>query len=284
MLTRGGRGQSGRLRTSPNNAPAKETGNDLTQIGITLGTPLYMSPEQVEGKSAGPALATSIRWASPAIHMLCGSPPFTRRNGPGRCPAAHQKAAGASVVGGSLRSDLPPALYPDRPPDAGQRAGPKRFAVRPRLASANCDRVQIGALWTTIEPEDLPELGSSEWAVDRPELDIARRYNAKTLQLDGVDEDRGDATADANRRFDGSGSLAGSDNGACLLVRRNRLVLFDRLGKSLLGETASKSAPPAIPQQKIPSWPSMVLRQPAWITTRSRLAKPSSSIFQRNAI
>jgi serine/threonine-protein kinase len=49
--------------------------NDLTQIGITMGTPLYMSPEQVEGKSVDPR-SDLYSLGITAYHMLAGDPPF----------------------------------------------------------------------------------------------------------------------------------------------------------------------------------------------------------------
>jgi serine/threonine protein kinase len=49
---------------------------DLTQDGMTLGTPLYMSPEQGEG---GPVDARSDLYSLGATvyHLLAGQPPFT---------------------------------------------------------------------------------------------------------------------------------------------------------------------------------------------------------------
>ncbi|MBI3410418.1 MAG: serine/threonine protein kinase [Planctomycetes bacterium] len=48
---------------------------NLTQTGITMGTPLYMSPEQVEGKAIDPR--TDIySFGVTCYHMFAGHPPF----------------------------------------------------------------------------------------------------------------------------------------------------------------------------------------------------------------
>ncbi|MFM7117413.1 MAG: serine/threonine-protein kinase [Planctomycetota bacterium] len=48
---------------------------DLTQIGVTMGTPLYMSPEQVEGKPVDPR-SDIYSLGITAFHMLAGFAPF----------------------------------------------------------------------------------------------------------------------------------------------------------------------------------------------------------------
>jgi eukaryotic-like serine/threonine-protein kinase len=54
-------------------------GNDLTQIGIAMGTPLYMSPEQVEGLPVDPR-SDLYSLGVTAWHMLAGYPPFEGAN------------------------------------------------------------------------------------------------------------------------------------------------------------------------------------------------------------
>jgi serine/threonine-protein kinase len=53
----------------------REDALHLTQIGQTMGTPLYMSPEQVEGKSLDPR-SDIYSLGVTCYHMLTGNPPF----------------------------------------------------------------------------------------------------------------------------------------------------------------------------------------------------------------
>lgn len=82
------------------------TTNDLTQVGITLGTPLYMSPEQVEGKPLDPR-SDIYSLGVTCYHMLSGSPPF---QGETALAVALQHLKKQPEPLESLRSDLPPAL------------------------------------------------------------------------------------------------------------------------------------------------------------------------------
>lgn len=53
-----------------------DAGVNLTQIGITMGTPLYMSPEQIEGRPLD-SRSDIYSLGVTAYHMLCGSPPYS---------------------------------------------------------------------------------------------------------------------------------------------------------------------------------------------------------------
>lgn len=48
----------------------------LTQSGVTMGTPLYMSPEQVEGKKAVDHRTDIYSFGVTCYHMFAGHPPF----------------------------------------------------------------------------------------------------------------------------------------------------------------------------------------------------------------
>lgn len=78
----------------------------LTQIGITMGTPLYMSPEQVEGRALD-SRSDLYSLGITMYHLLTGQPPFRGDNAL-TVAVQHLKTAPERLE--HLRPDLPPGL------------------------------------------------------------------------------------------------------------------------------------------------------------------------------
>src|SRR5262249_10660744 len=98
----------------------------LTQSGMTLGTPLYMSPEQVQGRALDPR-ADIYSFGVTCYHMLAGQPPF----GAGSTfEVALQHVQNEPRPLAEVRPDLPPELCglvhrmmskdPDKRPQSGR--------------------------------------------------------------------------------------------------------------------------------------------------------------------
>ncbi|MEX0585588.1 MAG: serine/threonine-protein kinase, partial [Pirellulales bacterium] len=83
-----------------------ERGVHLTQVGMTLGTPLYMSPEQFEGKPLDPR-SDVYSLGVTSYHLLAGNPPF---RGETALAVAVQHVKNTPDRLENLRPDLPGAL------------------------------------------------------------------------------------------------------------------------------------------------------------------------------
>lgn len=84
----------------------EQVNQNLTQSGITLGTPLYMSPEQVQGHALDPR--TDIySFGVTCYHLFAGQPPFA-----GQTPfeVALHHVQTEPVPLNEVRPDLPPEL------------------------------------------------------------------------------------------------------------------------------------------------------------------------------
>ena len=79
---------------------------ELTQIGMTMGTPLYMSPEQVEGKSVDPR-SDLYSLGVTAYHILAGRPPF---DGESALAVAVQHLKNEPTRLETIRPDVPSGL------------------------------------------------------------------------------------------------------------------------------------------------------------------------------
>jgi eukaryotic-like serine/threonine-protein kinase len=79
---------------------------NITQSGVTMGTPLYMSPEQVQGQTVDPR-SDIYSFGVTCYHMLAGEPPFK-----GQAPfeVALQHVQSTPVPLADVRPDLPPEL------------------------------------------------------------------------------------------------------------------------------------------------------------------------------
>ncbi len=79
---------------------------NLTQVGVTMGTPLYMSPEQVEGKTVD-ARSDIYSFGVTCYHMLAARPPFEGET-PLKIAIQHLQNEPKRLE--DLRSDLPESL------------------------------------------------------------------------------------------------------------------------------------------------------------------------------
>jgi serine/threonine-protein kinase len=79
---------------------------NLTQSGVAMGTPLYMSPEQVQGKNAD-TRSDIYSFGVTCFHMLAGEPPF---RGATAFDVAMRQVQDEPPALAGLRPDLPPEL------------------------------------------------------------------------------------------------------------------------------------------------------------------------------
>ena len=109
----------------------------LTQVGVTMGTPLYMSPEQVNGKTLD-ARSDIYSMGVMAWHMLAGRPPFT---GDTALAVAVKHLNEAPPALKEIRPDVPPGVVAliermmskkkeDRPADAQAVANDLKSLLR----------------------------------------------------------------------------------------------------------------------------------------------------------
>jgi serine/threonine-protein kinase len=85
---------------------AGQEAQHLTQTGVTMGTPLYMSPEQVEGKPTDHR-TDLYSFGVTCYHLLSGQPPFEGENA---FAVALQHVQKEPLPLEALRPDLPPEL------------------------------------------------------------------------------------------------------------------------------------------------------------------------------
>ncbi len=102
-------------------------GVTLTQLGTSLGTPAYMSPEQVAGDPNVDHRADIYAFGCLAYELLAGRPPFDAST-PHRVLAAHLSEAPQPVT--ALRADTPPVLA-----DLVMRCLEKHVESRPQQAA-----------------------------------------------------------------------------------------------------------------------------------------------------
>lgn len=136
---------------------------ELTQAGKTLGTPLYMSPEQIEGGPLDPR-SDLYSLGATAYQMLAGRPPF---EGETALAVAVQHLQNEPPQLTELRPDLPPLLcgivhqlLAKAPDDRVQSA----LELRAELTTISAAETSVQSVQTTLAtnvPRRPPQVSSA---------------------------------------------------------------------------------------------------------------------------
>jgi eukaryotic-like serine/threonine-protein kinase len=107
-------------------------GQRLTETGLTVGTPAYMSPEQASGEAKGDARSDVYALGCVLYEMLAGEPPFT---GPSVQAITARKLSAATPNVTVLRESVPPALA-EAVRKSLERVPADRYATAAQFADA----------------------------------------------------------------------------------------------------------------------------------------------------
>jgi serine/threonine-protein kinase len=148
----------------------------LTQTGMAMGTPLYMSPEQVQGKPVD-ARTDLYSFGATCYHLLAGQPPF-RGESPFDVAIKHVQAVPEPLP--ALRPDLPPELCAVVERLMAKNPDDRFQTGRDVLRELNRIRERLSGTMRlpTAEPNDVPPPASE------PRADAARRAETAPTLLD----------------------------------------------------------------------------------------------------
>lgn len=154
-----------------------ETDKHLTQIGMTMGTPLYMSPEQVEGSPVD-IRSDIYSLGVSAYHMLAGKPPF---DGETALAIAVQHVKNHAESLAIMRPDVPHGLIQliDRMMGKSPDARPQNAGEL--LKSVKAIKVDDDEDW-----DQLVETLAIETSTTKPVASIPDPRLAATKQLQSV--------------------------------------------------------------------------------------------------
>jgi serine/threonine-protein kinase len=157
---------------------------NLTQVGVTMGTPLYMSPEQVEGRPVD-TRSDIYSLGVTCFHVLAGQPPF---NGDTPLNIAVQHLHTEPPRLEDLRSDLPGGLcrivhkmMQKRPEQRYQHAGELLQDLRAlNLEGSDADETADELPWP-----------ASEWPTGSNAVTEATRQLAAVMRCESAGPGRG---------------------------------------------------------------------------------------------
>lgn len=162
---------------------------NLTQVGVTMGTPLYMSPEQVHGDKLD-VRSDIYSLGVTCYQLLAGHPPY---RGETALSVAMQHVSGKAEPLTRVRPDLPPALcqivhrmMARKPEDRYQDAASLLKDLR-RVEQELRERPETAAEFAfrdRLDPLDLS--GSTPWWERAADWSRRRRWTAYALGCAGV--------------------------------------------------------------------------------------------------